>query len=216
MRCKKIWIFLFSSILLLLLFFAPQVYFICRFNQRIYLKSADLPKREYGVVFGAAVRDDLTLSDAARERVEAAVILYREGTIQKIFVSGDNRHNREAEMIAEYAQNKGVPAERIVIDRLGIDTQDTCRHFAATGADGVLLTQEYHLPRTLYLCRGEQIEPVGLAVNRLGILESRGTNLAEIYTIRVSRFVRESLLTWACLLGLYSYFSDEAEKIEKS
>ena len=175
MRRRKIWAFLFIGGLILL-FFVPQIYLILRFNKSIYHQTGDLPKREYGVVFGARVREDFTLSDAARERVEAAVILYRQGTIQKIFVSGDNRTNEEAAAIAKHAESKGVPAENIVVDRLGIDTQDTCRHFAAVGAGGVLLSQEFHLPRALYLCQAEGVQPIGLAVSRLEILEKRGDN----------------------------------------
>src|SRR5688500_11191288 len=130
MKRRKNWIILFSAALVLL-FFTPQIYLILSFDKNIYNKSDKLPKREYGVVFGARVRDDSTLSDAARERTEAAVILYRQGVIQKIFVSGDNRNNEEAVKIAKYAESKGILAESIVVDRLGIDTQDTCRHFAA-------------------------------------------------------------------------------------
>ena len=215
MRGVKFRIFLIIAALVLI-FFTPQVFLMLYFGKSIYHRPDNLPKREYGVVFGARVRGDFTLSDAARERIEAAVILYRQDTIQKIFVSGDNRNNEEAAAIAKYAVGKGIPAENIIIDRLGIDTQDTCRHFAATGAGGVLLTQEYHLPRALYLCKDQAVEPLGLAVNRVGILEKRGDNFLEIYTVRVGRFIRESFLTWLCILGIYSYFSDEAEKTEKS
>lgn len=215
MRRRKIWILLFITGLVSL-FFTPQIYLILRFDKSIYNKADNLPKREYGVVFGARVRGDSTLSDATRERTEAAVILYRHGAIQKIFVSGDNRNNEEAVTIGKYAESRGVPAENIIVDRLGIDTQDTCRHFLVTGAGGILLSQEYHLPRALYLCENEGVEPIGLAVNRLEILEKRGDNFLEIYAVRVGRFVRESFLTWTCFLGVYGYFSDEAEKTEKS
>lgn len=214
MRRRKFWI----PVLIVglgLIFFAPQIFLILYFNKSIYHQPGDLPNLEYGVVFGARVRDDFTLTDAARERIEAAVILYLQGKIQKIFVSGDNRNNEEAERIAKYAEGKGVPAQNIIVDRLGIDTQDTCRHFAQIGSSGFLLTQEYHLPRTMYLCRAEGIEPVGFAVNRLGILEKRGDNFIEIYAVRFGRFIRESFLTWTCVLGIYDNFSDEAERREK-
>lgn len=62
----------------------------------------------------------------------------------------------------------------------------------------------------------QEYEVVGLAVNRTGILSRRGNNVLAVYSTRGARFVRESLLTWAFLLGIYSHVSDEAEWQEQS
>lgn len=104
--------------------------------------------------------------------------------------------------------------EDITVDRLGIDTHDTCRHFAEVASEGVLITQEYHLPRAMYMCESEGLEVIGMAVNRLGILDSRGDNAAAVYGTRMSRFVRESGLSWLFILRIYDRVSDEAEAME--
>jgi vancomycin permeability regulator SanA len=77
-----------------------------------------------------------------------------------------------------------------------------------------MITQGYHLPRTMYMCEREGVDSVGLAVNRLGLLATRGDSTLAVYGTRVSRFVRESLLTWAFVLGIYDRISNEAEGME--
>jgi vancomycin permeability regulator SanA len=197
------------------LVFAPWLALGARYHGRIYGTIEDVPVREYGVVLGAYVRGDGALSDAARERAEAAVRLYHAGRIAEVFVSGDDRSNLQAQAIADYVRGRGVAAEAVLVDGLGIDTHDTCRHLAALAPAGILLTQEYHLPRAMLMCERDGVDVVGLAVNRLGILETRGESAFGIRATRVSRFVRESLLTWAFVLGIYDAVSGEAEALER-
>src|SRR5690606_25737298 len=100
---------------------------------------------------------------------------YHTGKIQRIFVSATERVNRQATAIAAYLEAEGIPAAALVIDEYGIDSVDTCRHFAGIADNGILITQGYHLPRAMLLCQKEGVEAVGLAVNELGLLESRGS-----------------------------------------
>ncbi|NIM94999.1 MAG: hypothetical protein GTO18_14965 [Anaerolineales bacterium] len=203
-----------ALVLLGLVLVAPQLILIRHFNADIYSDIDDLPAKEYGVVFGAYVGEDQSLSDAALERIEAAVLLYQKGKVQKLFISGTNRSNRQASVLAEYAESRGVPNDDTLVDGLGIDTHDTCRHFGQIGQEGLLITQGYHLPRAMLMCERDGIEVDGLAVNHLGILPERGKSLTAIYLTRGVRFVRESLLTWSFILGIYDKVSNEAEMLE--
>jgi SanA protein len=177
------------------LFFLPQIFLTLHFKNKIYSGINDIPQKDFAVVFGAAVRPDFTLSDVARERITAAVLLYQQGKVKKLFISGDNRHNREVEAIARFAVEQGVPENALMLDRLGIDTGDSCRNFKSVSGDAILVTQSFHLPRSLFMCQNNQIPAIGLAANELGLLESRGDNFLRIYSIRLFRFLRESLLT---------------------
>ncbi len=201
---------------LALVFAAPQIWITLRFSPQVYGRVADVPPHEYGVVFGAAVEPGGVLTDVARERIDAAVLLYKAGGVRKLFVSGTNRHNSEADAIARYAQDRGVPAGDLLVDGLGIDTHDTCRHLARIAAEAVLITQEYHLPRAMYYCANDGVQPVGLAANRLGLLPVRGVSAIDIYATRAGRAVREAGLTWLFALGLADRWSHEAEDIEAS
>lgn len=196
--------------------FAPQIWLKIKYNDLIYGQVDPIPPQEFAVVFGAWVRDDHSLSDVTRERVEAGIQLYKSGKVKKLFVSGDNRSNQQAEAMANYAVENGVNPSDIITDKLGIDTNDTCKHFAKLGRNAILVTQGYHLPRTMLMCERSQINVLGLAVDQLGILSRRGDNIVQIHAIRVWRSTRESALTWLFLLGIYDRLSTEAETLEKT
>ena len=199
---------------LVLLFFAPHVALIFHYDAGIYERVQDVPLHEYAVVFGAYVEPDGTLSDAALERVEAAVLLYQQNRVQKLFVSGTDWSNDQAQMMALHAMRRGVPEGDILVDGLGIDTHDTCRHFSRIAGEGVLVTQRFHLPRAMYFCERDGVEVVGLAPNQLPILPERGSNLPAILVTRIGRFFSEAWLTWSFILGIYDRVSIEAESLE--
>ncbi|HEX2994815.1 MAG TPA: ElyC/SanA/YdcF family protein [Anaerolineales bacterium] len=203
------------SLSLLIVLFSPQIWLKIKYSNLIYNQIGSLPAHEFAVVFGAWVKEDYSLSDVTRERVEAGVRLYKSGKVKKLFLSGDNRSNKQAEAMANYAVMNGVNANDIIIDKLGIDTNDTCKHFARIGDKAVLITQSYHLPRTLLMCKTSKIDVIGLAVDKLDILSSRGNSLLQIHATRAWRATRESALTWLFLLGLYDRLSTEAETLEQ-
>ncbi|MCS7178896.1 MAG: YdcF family protein [Anaerolineae bacterium] len=202
-------------IIVVSLFFLPQVALIVRYNNGIYEQLDAVPEREYAVVFGAYVFEDDTLSDAAWERIEAGVQLYRQRKVRKLFISGDNESNQQADAMARYARERGVAEQDILVDPLGIDTHDTCRHFAQFASEGILVTQAFHLPRAMWMCEREGVNIVGVASNRLGLLSKRGEYPLAIYGVRIQRFLRESALTWAFALGIYDRVSNKAEQLEQ-
>ncbi len=207
--------FLTLLVVLIGVIFTPELLLIARFSPHIYDRIDAVPFSRYAVVFGAYVNEDGTLTDAALERTEAAVQLYQAGRVEKLFISGTNSSNRQADVMARYAEDRGIPAGDILVDGLGIDTHDTCRHIAALATEGVIVTQEFHLPRAMYMCERSGVKSVGIAIDRLGILSSRGGNVLEIWATRGIRVVKESLLTWGFVLGIYQRSSLEAERIEK-
>jgi len=208
------WFLLFSILVGIL--FAPQIWLKVKYNYLIYGQTDPIPAQEFAIVFGAWVNEDRSLSDVTRERIEAGVRLYKLGKVKKLFLSGDNRSNQQVEEMANYAELKGVDPNDIIIDKLGIDTNDTCKHFAKTGREAILVTQGYHLSRTMLMCETSRIDVSGLAADKLDILSSRGDNLLQIYAIRAWRSTREAALTWLFLLGIYDRLSTEAETLEKT
>ncbi len=205
--------FILLFLALLIILFTPQIWLKIKYKDLIYSQVDVIPHRKFAVVFGAWVNEDHSLSDITRERVEAGIELYNSRKVDEIFFSGDNRSNQQAEEMANYATMKGVNPNDIIIDKLGIDTNDTCKHFSEISLDGIIVTQGYHLPRTLLMCEKSKIDAVGLAVDKLGILSSRGDNLAQIYSIRIWRLTREAVLTWSFILGTYDKLSPEAEML---
>lgn len=208
---RKLTCFVFLTLIVL---FAPQIWSRIKFEEMIFEQIDAIPAQEFAIVFGAWVDEDRSLSDITRERVEAGVQLYKSGRVKKLFLSGDNRSNRQAEAMADFAVKNGVHPNDIITDKLGIDTNDTCKHFAEIDNKAILVTQGYHLPRTMSMCEKSQIEVSGLAADKLDILRSRGDNPLQIHAIRAWRSTREASLTWLFLLGIYDKLSTEAEVLE--
>lgn len=124
------------------------------------------PSARVAVVFGARVYGADRLSGMLRDRVETAIRLYEAGKVQKILVSGDNQtmeYNEPGAMMA-YAIRRGVPPEDIQPDYGGRRTYDTCyrAHEIFQLDEAILVTQEFHLPRAVFLCRALGVQAVGV------------------------------------------------------
>lgn len=129
--------------------------------------TADAPSAPVALVLGAGLRPDGTPSPYLAQRLDDAIALYRAGKIPSILVSGDNGTNDHDEPTAmlDYLVAAGVPAQAVTRDYAGFDTYDSCarakRVFGVTRA--LVVTQEFHLPRAVFLCRQVGIDAVGVA-----------------------------------------------------
>ncbi len=132
--------------------------------------AGDVPARRVAVVFGAGLWRDGSPTPILRDRVAAAADLYFGGKVERLLMSGDNRfvdYNEPAAM-REYALSLGVPEEAIVLDYAGRRSYDTCyRARAIFGVkEAILVTQKFHLPRTIFLCNMLGVDGVGVDANR--------------------------------------------------
>jgi vancomycin permeability regulator SanA len=64
----------------------------------------------------------------------------------------------------DYLVKHGVPTQKIVVDDAGFDTWDSCvRAKKIFGVDrATVVTQEFHLPRAVALCRRAGIDAWGI------------------------------------------------------
>jgi vancomycin permeability regulator SanA len=118
------------------------------------------------IVLGAGLRPDGSPAGVLARRVEAAVGLLTRGRVERLVMSGDDDANGDQPAaMARYASGLGAPADRVELDRSGYDTAATCRAAAAAHGDGpvVLVTQQFHAPRTAYLARKAGRDAVVLA-----------------------------------------------------
>src|SRR6185503_16521979 len=95
------------------------------------------------------------LSPVLEDRVDTAIELYRARKVDRILVSGDNRHPsyNEPKAMQEYLITHAVAAKDVVVDYAGRSTYETClRAKEIFGLQrAVLVSQSYHLPRSLYI-----------------------------------------------------------------
>jgi SanA protein len=92
--------------------------------------------------------------------------------VEKILMSGDNRFDYYNEPVSmqQYALSLGVPPHAIAMDYAGRRTYDTCyRAKAIFGVEEALLvSQEFHLPRALFLCNVLGMQAAGVESNQRG------------------------------------------------
>ena len=118
------------------------------------------------LVLGCGVREDGTPSLMLRDRLETGVALYEAGAAPKLLMSGD--HGRkdydEVNLMKDYAMEKGIPSEDIFMDHAGFSTYDSMVRardiFCAKTV--VIVSQEYHLYRALYLAEKLGLEAYGV------------------------------------------------------
>jgi SanA protein len=134
----------------------------------IYSPEA-VPARRVAVVFGAGLWRDGSPTPVLRDRVEKAAGLYFAGKVEKLLMSGTNLvvEYNEPEAMRQYALGLGVPDEDIVLDYAGRRTYDTCYRAKEIFKVGepILVTQAFHLPRALYICRSLGMDAVGVAAD---------------------------------------------------
>ena len=162
---------------------AAIVVLICgayvRHVTRLYRFQApeDAPTYPVAIVFGAGVWEDGTPTPMLADRVRAGILLYKYGKVERLLMSGDNRvpEYNEVGAMRQFAIDRGVPSTAIAVDRLGLNTYATCdRARREFGIDRVILvTQDYHLPRAVYICRRLGVEAIGVGVRDWGVYRYR-------------------------------------------
>jgi SanA protein len=85
-------------------------------------------------------------------------------------MSGDNStiYYNEPGAMKEYALELGVPEDAIVLDYAGRRTYDSCYRAGAIFGlqQATLVTQNFHLPRALYICRMLGISATGVKADQ--------------------------------------------------
>jgi SanA protein len=165
-------------ILLILPFFIVAIgfyyihYRVHAYDDRIVMKMEDLDTGQWtrprvAVVFGASVYSNGELSPVLEDRVDTAIELYHAEKVDRILVSGDNRHPsyNEPKAMHEYLITHAVAPQHVIIDYGGRSTYETClRAREIFGLNRVVLvSQGYHLPRSLYIANELGLDAVGMA-----------------------------------------------------
>ena len=118
-------------------------------------------------VLGCGVREDGSPSLMLRDRLEKGIELYEAGAAPKLLMSGD--HGRkdydEVNLMKSYAMERGIPSEDIFMDHAGFSTYDSMvRARDIFRAERIIIvSQEYHLYRALYLTEKLGLEAYGVS-----------------------------------------------------
>ena len=121
------------------------------------------------IVLGAGVRSDGSPSPMLQDRLNTGIELYKSGISDRLLMSGDHTKKGydEVNIMKSYAIDKGIPSENVFMDHAGISTYDSIYRakeiFQAEKI--VIVTQEYHLYRALYIAEKLGVDAYGVSAD---------------------------------------------------
>lgn len=122
------------------------------------------------LVLGARVWDNGQLSAVLKDRVDAAIALYKEGVAPLLLMSGDHSSEsyNEVQAMKDYAVEQGVPEECILMDHAGYSTYESMyRAKEVYGINSCIVsTQKYHLYRAVYIGKAVGMDTRGVIADQ--------------------------------------------------
>lgn len=164
---KKI---LIISILLGIFIFSINYYIVKSTEDYVFTEIDKLPKVDAIIVLGAKVSHE-KLSYVLEDRLVAGVNIIYADKANAILLSGDHGQKEydEVNSMRKYIfrRNFNIQKEQIFMDHAGFDTYDSM--FRAKEIfdikSAIIVTQDFHINRSVYIARNLGIEAYGFAVD---------------------------------------------------
>lgn len=122
------------------------------------------------VILGARVYINGSPSQVLADRLDTGVALYKAGKVKKLLMTGDHGQVTYDEVngMRRYAINEGVPEEDIFMDHAGFSTYDSMYRARDIFLvkKSIIVTQEFHLPRALYIARSLGLDAEGVVADK--------------------------------------------------
>ncbi len=157
-----------ASILILLIIANAVVFY--QSKEYMYSNFSDVPKCYTAIVLGAKVYSNGVPSDYLRDRLDVAIELYRNNKVTRFLLSGDHGQTSydEVNNMKAYLLDHGINSADVFLDHAGFDTYNTMvrarKIFQVK--DAIIVTQEFHLPRAVYIARSKGIEAYGIKADK--------------------------------------------------
>jgi SanA protein len=165
----------------------------------IYEEIETLPAAHTVIVLGASVHSDGKLSPILQDRVDTALDLYKKDKVKRFLLSGDNRTDDYDEVSAmrNYLLDRCVPEAIIFTDSAGLDTFDSMYRSRKIYdiPDAVVVTQNFHLPRTLFIAKHLGLNYIGFPATP--VLYKTESSLIRREKLANVKAVFEIMLEWA-------------------
>ena len=129
-------------------------------------RLSDIKDIDCMLILGAGVWGDRP-SPMLEDRLIKGIELYKGKVSRKILMSGDHRKKDydEVNIMKAYAVERGIPSQDVFMDHAGISTYDSVYRakeiFQAKKI--IIVSQEYHLPRALYIARALGLNAYGIS-----------------------------------------------------
>lgn len=140
---------------------APAAWFRARALGRIY-EADRAPVRPVAMVLGARLLSPGVPTTLLVHRLEAAARLLALGRAGKLLLTG---LPAEVDTMERWLRERGTAEELLLVDRSSARTIESFMHARAQlGLSAVcVVTNPFHLPRSLYLARAAGLDAIGVA-----------------------------------------------------
>ena len=167
---KMIKILLIIFVILIAILFVINYFVKATTKQQILTENEAVKVEDIDciLVLGAGIWENKP-SHMLEDRLLQAISLYEKNVSAKIIMSGDHGRKEydEVNIMKDFAIEKGVPSENIFMDHAGFSSYESVyRAKEIFGAKKiVIVTQKYHLYRSLYIANQLEIEAYGVGAD---------------------------------------------------
>jgi SanA protein len=176
--------FIILSALILLMVIVANVVVFKKSKRYLYEKVTSVPKCYTAIVLGAKVSSKGIPSDYLQDRLDMAIELYHHKKIKRFLLSGDHGQTSydEVNNMKAYLIGHGINTVDIFLDHAGFDTYSTMvrarKIFQVK--DAIIVTQEFHLQRSVYIARSKGIEAYGIKADKRKYAAMKSLRVREI------------------------------------
>lgn len=184
-KIKKLIIAIITLIIIgIIVVFGINQYVKLTANKNIIQEVENANKSDAILVLGCQVMEDGSLSLMLKDRLDKAVELYKQGTAEKIIVSGDHGREEydEVNAMKSYLIENEIPSENIFMDHAGFSTYESLYRagYIFKVEKLTVVTQQYHLYRAVYIGNKLGIETYGVPAAKTAYYGQTSREIREI------------------------------------
>ena len=153
----------------------------------LYRDVAKIPEREYGLLLGTSPSSwSGRVNLFYITRIEAAKMLYEQGKIHHILVSGDNgtREYNEPIMMKDSLIRAGIPEGAITLDYAGFRALDSvvrAKEIFSLTWGITIISQPFQVERALFVARNHGIDAIGFGAANVSVMIAPRVYVREIF-----------------------------------
>ncbi len=135
-------------------------------KENIHNSATGMPSAYTALILGAGVYKSGKPSAILKDRLLKAIELYKNKKVKRLLVSGDHgkKYYDEVNNMKKFLLEKGIPKKDMFLDHAGFNTYNSIMRakdiFQVKNL--IIVTQEFHLPRALYIAGKIGLKPKGL------------------------------------------------------
>lgn len=178
----KVWLY---GLLALVVFtltaiFGVNFYVTQQTANKTYDDVTKIPHRKVGLLLGCSrYAGNGQLSTFYRNRIDAAVELYKAGKVDFILASGDNRtpQYNEPKWMHDDLVKRGIPSDKIFMDYAGLRTLDSVVRCSRVFGENkiTVISQAFHNQRAIFIANSWGMDAIGF--NAKDVQSSSGTTV---------------------------------------